>query len=101
MAARFSPFLSSHSRRRRGRAEARPDDVLGLVADQFEVQLETKSVQRQVPQTSQFAHLVREGVQVRVPAHVQGAQGLQQADLWRDLGGKGGGGTSLSVLVLD
>ena len=48
-----------------------PDDVLGLVADVFEVQMEAQALQGEVPQTAQPAHLVREGAQAPVVAHVQ------------------------------
>lgn len=91
---------SSRSPLRTGgqRAELGPDDVLRLAADQLEVQLEAESVQRQVPQPAQLAHLVREGVQLSVPTHIQRVQSLQQADLGGDL--RGEGASSASVLVL-
>lgn len=63
----------------------RPDDIFSLAADEFEVQLESKSVQRKVPQSAQFTHLVGEGAQVHVTTHIQRVQAFQQADLRWDL----------------
>lgn len=90
-------MIGSISPQNRRTAELRPDNVLRLAANQFEVQLETESVQRQVPQSAQLAHLIREGMQVSIPTHIQRVQSLQEANLGRDLRGDG---ASLSVLVL-
>lgn len=39
----------------------RPDYVFGLVTDEFEVELQSKAVQREVPQSAQFSHFIWEG----------------------------------------
>lgn len=62
-----------------------PNNVFSLAANQFEVQLESKAIQRQVPQPAQFPHLIREGAQARITTHIQGREAFQQTDLWRDL----------------
>lgn len=62
-----------------------PDNVFSLAANQFEVQLESKAVQRQVPQPAELPHLIREGPQARISTHIQGGEAFQQTDLRRDL----------------
>lgn len=65
--------------------EVLPDNVFGFASDQFEVQLESQAVQRQVPKSAQLAHLIGKGAQSSVAAHIQRSETLQQTDLRWDL----------------